>query len=215
MDATCHGGRFKNAAFRCLSVLGLVLLISSALRPANPDTTEETVTIDGQGAGRVFDGVGAISSSSSRLLYDYPEPQRGQILDYLFKPNHGASLHILKVEIGSDSNSTVTSEPSHMRSPQEHNCHRGIEWWLMKEAQARNPRIKFYGLVWGAPGWLNGGLWSDDHVRYLVSWLSCAQEDGLRIDYIGGANESYQPLPKASFFVALRQALTTNFPAVK
>lgn len=31
---------------------------------------------------------------------DYPEPQRSEILDYLFKPNFGAALSILKVEIG-------------------------------------------------------------------------------------------------------------------
>ena len=45
-----------------------------------------TVTIDGNATGRVFDGVGAISGGggNSRLLFDYPEPQRTQILDYLF-----------------------------------------------------------------------------------------------------------------------------------
>ncbi len=34
------------------------------------------------------------------LLVDYVEPQRSEVLDYLFKPNFGASLQILKVEIG-------------------------------------------------------------------------------------------------------------------
>ena len=33
-------------------------------------------------------------------------PQRSQILDYLFKPKFGASLHLLKVEIGGDGQST-------------------------------------------------------------------------------------------------------------
>jgi hypothetical protein len=43
--------------------------------------------------GRTFDGVGAISGGggNSRLLIDYPEPQRSQILDYLFKPGYGAA----------------------------------------------------------------------------------------------------------------------------
>ena len=56
----------------------------------------------------MFDGVGAISGGggNSRLLVDYPEPQRGQILDYLFKPGYGAAMQILKVEIGGDTNST-------------------------------------------------------------------------------------------------------------
>jgi hypothetical protein len=159
--------------------------------------------------------VGALSSSSSLLLYDYPEPERSQILDYLFKPDYGASLQILKVEIGSDSNSTTSSEPCHMRAPNDLNCHRGIEWWLMKQAQARNPRIKFYGLPWGAPGWFKDGLWSADHVRYIVSWLDCSKANGLRVDYIGGANERYHPPPKASFFIALHKALARNYPGVK
>ena len=189
----------------------LALLTVSAMSVGQ----ETTITIDGDGTGRVLDGIGGVSSSSSRLLYDYPEPQRSQILDFLFTQNFGAALQILKVEIGSDSNSTVTSEPSHMRTADELDCHRGIEWWLMKEARARNPEIKFYGLLWGAPGWLQGGLWSDDHVRYILSWLECAKENGFRIDYVGGANESYQPPPASSFFVALRKALTSTYPNVK
>src|SRR5262245_17802402 len=53
-----------------------------------------TITVDGNAAGRVFDGVGAISGGggNSRLLFDYPEPQRTQILDYLFKPGVGAAM---------------------------------------------------------------------------------------------------------------------------
>lgn len=82
------------------------------------------VVIDGSALGRTFDGVGALSAgASSRLLPDYPAPYRDHILDYvrcfgfsrlsefdtangrvphpkLFKPNFGASLQILKVEIG-------------------------------------------------------------------------------------------------------------------
>jgi hypothetical protein len=41
-------------------------------------------------------------------LTGYPKEQLSQILDYLFKPNFGASLHILKVEIGGDAQSTGT-----------------------------------------------------------------------------------------------------------
>ena len=100
-----------------------------------------SVTIDGQSAGRRFDGLGAISGGggTSRLLFDYPAQQRSDILDYLFKPNTGANLQILKVEIGGDTNSTNGAEASHMRSRADLDCGRGYEWWLMKEAKARNP----------------------------------------------------------------------------
>ena len=82
------------------------------------------IVLDGNSKGRVFDGLGAVSAgASSRLLIDYPEPQRSQILDYLFKPGYGAALQHLKVEIGADVNSTDGSEPSHMRTPAGPECH--------------------------------------------------------------------------------------------
>ena len=72
-------------------------------------------------------------------MIDYPEPQRSQILDYLFKPGYGAALQHLKVEIGADVNSTDGSEPSFMRTPADYEANRGYEWWLMEEAKKRNP----------------------------------------------------------------------------
>ncbi len=45
--------------------------------------------------------VGGLSAgASSRLLWDYPVAQQQDILDFLWKPNFGASLHICKIEIG-------------------------------------------------------------------------------------------------------------------
>ena len=70
-------------------------------------------------AGRRFGGVGAVSAGgSTRLLIDYPKRQREEVLDYLFRPNYGASLDILKVEIGGDVDATVGAEASHMRAPE-------------------------------------------------------------------------------------------------
>ena len=52
-------------------------------------------------------------------------------------------LDILKVEMGGDTDSTEGAEPSHMHGgPGDENYNRGYEWWLMKEAKARNPDIK-------------------------------------------------------------------------
>jgi hypothetical protein len=150
-----------------------------------------TIRVDGADTGRTFDGVGGVSAGgSSRLLLDYPAKERDQILDYLFRPNYGAALDVLKVEIGAEVDATVGAEPSHMRTPDEVDCARGYEWWLMSEARERNPGIKFYGLPWGAPAWFDGGFWSADRVDYLVAWLGCAQENGFHIDYLGAANES-------------------------
>src|SRR5882724_3751970 len=69
--------------------LAPVALLACSDEPADPVTdtalaaVTTTITIDGTSAGRTFDGVGAISGGggNSRLLFDYPEPQRTQILD--------------------------------------------------------------------------------------------------------------------------------------
>src|SRR3954465_15773567 len=86
-----------------------------------------TATVNGGATGRTFDGIGAISGGggNSRLLFDYPEPQRTQVLDYLFKPGVGAAMQILKVEVGGDTNSTSGAEPSHQHVAGDLNCGRG------------------------------------------------------------------------------------------
>ena len=38
---------------------------------------QKSITLDGKGSGRTFEGLGALSAgASTRLLVDYPEPQR-------------------------------------------------------------------------------------------------------------------------------------------
>ncbi|XP_046548415.1 galactocerebrosidase-like [Haliotis rubra] len=146
------------------------------------------------GLGRQFDGFGAISGggATSKLLVNYPEKQRNEILDLLFKPNYGASLDILKVEIGSDAQSSDGTEATHMRTATDQNYTRGYEWWLMKEAKQRNPNIKLYGLPWGWPGWVGWNLYdtSDQTASYIVNWvLGANATHGLHIDYVGIWNE--------------------------
>jgi Glycosyl hydrolase family 59/Ricin-type beta-trefoil lectin domain/Galactocerebrosidase, C-terminal lectin domain len=172
--------------------------------------TSTTINANGASAGRTFGGIGAISGGggNSRLLTDYPAAEQQQILDYLFKPGYGASLQILKVEIGGDTNSTDGSESSIEHTSGSVNCGNGYEWWLMEQAQARNPAIRFYGLAWGAPGWIGGGnFWSTDMVNYLVSWLGCAKSHGLTISYLGGWNERGYNI---SWYEQLRSALNSD-----
>lgn len=177
-----------------VSALLVALLAPVVSRSAQAEVPVALAKLDGSKVGRTFDGVGAISGGggNSRLLIDYPEPQRSQILDALFKPGVGASLQLLKVEIGADTNSTDGAESSIEPRPGRIDCSSGYEWWLMEAAKARNPRIKLYGLAWGAPGWVGGGkqtFFTRRAIRYLLSWLGCAREHGLTIDYLGGWNE--------------------------
>lgn len=72
-----------------------VIAISGALASA------ASIPLDGTTVAHVFDGIGGLSAgASSRLLIDYPEPQRSQVLDALFLPNYALAMQILKVEIG-------------------------------------------------------------------------------------------------------------------
>jgi len=156
------------------------------------------IVLDGKSAGRTFEGLGALSAgASSRLLPDYPEQQKKEILDFLFKPNFGASLHHLKVEIGGDVNSTDGCEPSHMHVREDENYSRGYEWWLMKEAKARNPKIMLDCLEWGAPAWIGDGkFYSQDNADYIVKFVKGNKSvHGLDIDYVGIWNERKYDVP--------------------
>lgn len=200
--------KLRSDSLRRYTVILLALVISIAELVLAQDTTNIVVNI--ADTGRTFDGVGGLSGGggTSRLLWDYPPQQRNKILDYLFKPDYGASLQILKVEIGCDANSTNGAEASHMRTPTDSNFNRGYEWWLMEQAKLRNPNIKLYGLEWGAPGWFNGGFWSQDNINYIISWIKHAWTDHqLHIDYIGGWNESGW---NKTWFENLKKAIISN-----
>ena len=75
-----------------------------------------------------WEGVGAISGggATSKLLRDYDPAVASDILDFLFLPQFGLNLDILKVEIGGDCDATEGAEPSHMHNgPADENYERG------------------------------------------------------------------------------------------
>ena len=132
-----------------------IVLMSALVAAQQPPA----ILVDPTAAGsKRFDGHGGLSAgASSRLLFDYPEPQRSDILDYLYLPNFGAGLTMCKIEIGGDGQSTNGAEASHQHTRGDLNFERGYEFWLAKEAKKRNPRVAVYGLSWAAPGWINNG----------------------------------------------------------
>src|SRR3972149_914098 len=145
MKKITKAGRCTRREFLGQSARGAAAL-SVAAPVVRPGGQGGLVQLDGGNLGRAFEGIGALSAgAASRLLMDYPEPHRSRVLDLLFKPNCGASLQHLKVEIGG-----ATSW-------------RGYEWWLMKEAKLRTPAIFLDCLAWGAPGWIgDGNYYSQD-----------------------------------------------------
>ena len=148
------------------------------------------IIIDGDGPGRRFDGIGGVSAgASSRLLFDYSDPFRGDILDFLFKPRFGAGFQHLKVEIGGGENSTCGSEPSHAITREElkNPVDRGYELWLMSEARKRNPRMILDCLPWCYPGWISG-VFSEDAADWFAAFLDAAKKHyHLEVDWIAAA----------------------------
>jgi len=187
----------RTKKFILIAALAVLAAAWCALRivveAAVPGSPTKSIRIDGSGPGRIFEGIGGLSAgAASRFLPDYPEPYKSQILDYLFKPQYGASLQDLKVEIGGDTNSTWGSEPSHMHSRGDENYQRGYEWWLMREARKRNPQIAVGVLPWGTPGWIgNHHYYSRDMIDYDLKFINAAHDiHGVDVNYVGIWNET-------------------------
>jgi galactosylceramidase len=169
-------------------LLTVALLLSAVVGHAGP--ASYPIHLDPASPGRVFEGIGAVSAgASTRLLVDYPEPERAQILDFLFKPKFGAGFQHLKVEIGSGENSTCGSEPSHVITREElaDPKPRGYEFWLMAEARKRNPNIILDCLPWAYPYWV-GNRFSQASADWFVAFLEVARQHyGLELDWVGAA----------------------------
>ena len=146
-------------------IFGLIIAINAQNIATKDDGSAKLTwfgaiqSLDFAKATHTFNGIGGLSgggATSVLLTNKYPEKQKDEILDFLFKPKFGASLQIVKVEIGGDSQSTDGTETSHMHSPDDLNYERGYEWEILVEAKKRNPNIKTYGLAWAYPGWVGG-----------------------------------------------------------
>ena len=161
---------------------------------ATPDLAQRfNIAIDGRDSGRLFEGLGGADAggATSVLLMSYPEPQRSQILDLLFKPKFGASMTTHYFEIGGDGNSTESTTPSHMHSRADLNFQRGWTWFMIREAKKRNPAITLDGEAWTCPGWIgNGNFWSQDMCDFYCAWIKGLKDRyGYDLDAVGCRNE--------------------------
>jgi len=179
-----------NTHMNRLTSFTLAALLLVPLSALSAGDLPRTIQLDPASPGRVFEGIGAVSAgASTRLLPDYPEPQRSQILDFLFKPKFGAGFQHLKVEIGSGENSTCGSEPSHVVTREElaDPEPRGYEFWLMAEARKRNPKIILDCLPWAYPSWV-GNRFSQGSADWFAAFLEVARKNhGLELDWIAAA----------------------------
>ena len=104
-----------------------------------------------------------------------------------------------------------------MHSAGDLSCQRGYEWWLMKEAKARNPDILIYGLPWAFPGWLKPSEANPNVLQnanatahYIAAWVRCAEQThGVHVDIVSVWNEqdSFFLSAAAAYIKTLRQTL--------
>ena len=159
--------------------------------------------------GRRVYGIGGLAAiGGARLIYEYAEPVKSQILDLLFNTSGGTAFQVLKTEIEGDVDSSYGSGPSfqHARGAAT-SFRRGIYLpWLLGEARARNPAIGTYSLSWGRPGWVgNGSFLTQEGIDYQLAYLEGVRaEYGLSFDLTGIHNE--RPFSRA-YTIALRKAL--------
>ena len=144
------------------------------------------------------DGIGIIADATTKLLYSYDEPYRGQIIDWFFKPQFGASLDMLKVEVGGDGQNTLGTSSSHQHTKDEApDFSRGMLWWLMEQVKQRNDRVLFYGLPWCYPGFV-GSPYSEAAADYLATWLDGAKRRNVSVSYIGVSQNEHAPCAKTA-----------------
>ena len=177
----------KRMNIKAILIYNMVLVLNCGFVTAR----NQTVRLNSNSTGKTFDGIGIVNGggATSVLLKDYPEPQRSEILDFVYKPKFGASVSTLLVEIPGDGNSTQGSMPSHSHYRGDYNYYRGYTWWVMSEAKRRNPRLSLDATSWSAPAWV-GSYWSQDMADYYVSWLQGLREVyGIELDAIGCHNE--------------------------
>lgn len=155
--------------------------------------------IDGNNAitaeNKLYRGLGMVSgNNSSRLLLDYKDenPEKyNEILNYIFGAD-GIGITHLKLEMGSDINSSSGTEPSVMRTEDEiADVTRGAGFQLAADAKKINPDLTLDMLWWSEPLWISN---AEDVYAARYKWyksiLDAAYETyNLTFDYVS-ANQN-------------------------
>lgn len=152
------------------------------------------IIIDGKKAqlaqNRRYRGAGMVSANnSSRLLLDYKweHPDRyWEILHYIFG-EEGVGITHLKIEMGSDVNSSSGTEPCIMRTRDEiPDCTRGAGYQLAADAKTINPELTLDMLYWSEPKWVTDAedVYAARYEWYKKTLDAAYAAYGLVFDYV-------------------------------
>lgn len=152
------------------------------------------IIIDGKKANTaenfLYRGAGMVTgNNSSRLLIDYkwenPDAYR-KILEYIFGDKGLAVTH-LKIEMGSDINSSSGTEPSVKRSEDETaDVTRGAGYQLAADAKKINPDLTLDMLWWSEPAWIKqaADTYAARYKWYKETLDAAYKTYGLKFDYV-------------------------------
>lgn len=142
---------------------------------------------------KLFRGFGMVSANnSSRLLIDYKteHPRRYREIMELIFGEKGLNIRHLKVELGSDINSSSGTEPCTKRYMDEKaQVRRGAAFILAADAKKINPDLTLDMLYWSEPKWISDIGAENDRYEARYKWfkdtLNAAYEAlGLKFDFV-------------------------------
>lgn len=139
---------------------------------------------------KLWRGMGMVSgNNSSRLLIDYKAlhpKEYNEILELIFGEN-GINVQHLKIEMGSDINSSSGTEPCTMRSPTENaNVFRGAGFILCADAKKINPNLTLDMLWWSEPEWIENSenVYESRYEWYKQNLVQAYTEFQLKFDFV-------------------------------
>jgi hypothetical protein len=153
--------------------------------------------------GLTYKGLGLLScNSTSNLLMDYKAEHPGrywQLVRVLFGGKNPLINHV-KIEMGSDTNTSTGSDPATMRTPDERaDASRSPGFQLAADAKTVNPKLKVSILRWEMPRWVqkewDKGTGTDEMYRwYKETILDAYVKYGYMVDYVNpDKNETRDP----------------------
>ncbi|MGR3934186.1 GH59 galactosidase [Streptomyces sp. BRA346] len=168
--------------------------------------------------GLTYKGLGVLScNSTSNLLMDYKAEHPGrywQLIRVLFGGKNPLINHV-KIEMGSDTNTSTGSDPATMRTADElADASRSPGFQLAADAKKANPKLKVSILRWVMPQWVqnewNKGTGADEMYKwYKETILDAYEKYGYMVDYVDpDTNETRDP--NEAFIKWYKNAILTD-----
>ncbi len=167
---------------------------------------------------KLWHGAGMVSGNgSSRLLLDYKanHPDRYyEILDRIFGAD-GVGVNHLKLEMGSDINSTSGTEPCIMRYENEvPDVTRGAGFQLAADVKKLYPDVALDMLYWSEPAWVTNSdnVYAARYKWYKKNLTGAYERYGLKFDYVSVSRNERDIEPEWIKYCAGRLKNETDCP---